>query len=95
MDSCGGSWFFACPFLVRSEPRANGHFRCTLVSLMLANHGPDWNIDDLSDAAIYAAIRYLERDPGSTNKLDNDRCVIICASLYVLLLACLGFIWLY
>ena len=42
------------------------NFRCPLESLMLANHEPDWNIDDLSDTEVYAAIRYLERDPGST-----------------------------
>jgi hypothetical protein len=35
------------------------NFRCPLESLMLANHEPDWNIDDLTDAEIYAAIRYL------------------------------------
>jgi hypothetical protein len=61
---------------------------------MLANHQPDWNIDDLSDAEVYAAIRYLEH-PGSTNQQDDDRCAIISACLYVLLLVCLGFVWLY
>ena len=71
------------------------NFRSPLESLMLANHEPDWNIDDLSDTEVYAAIRYLERDPGSTNEQDDDRCVIICACLYVLLLVCLGFVWLY
>ena len=62
---------------------------------MLANYDPDWNIDDLTDTQIYAAIRYLEWDAGSTNEQDDDRCVIICAILYVLLLVCLGFVWLY
>ena len=61
---------------------------------MLTNHEPDWNIDDLSDTEVYAAIRYLERDPGRTNEQD-DRCVIICACLCVPLLMCLGFVWLY
>jgi hypothetical protein len=71
------------------------NFRCPLESLMLANHEPDWNVDDLSDTEVYAAIRYLERDPGSTNEQDDDRCVVICACLYVLLLSCLAFVWLY
>jgi len=62
------------------------NFRCPLESLMLANHEPDWNIDDLSDTEVYAAIRYLERDPGSTNEQDDDRCVIICA-------ACMSYCW--
>jgi hypothetical protein len=69
--------------------------RCLLESLMLANHEPDWNIDDLSDTGVYAAIRYLERDPGSTNEQDDDGYVIICACLCVPLLVCLGFVWLY
>jgi hypothetical protein len=62
---------------------------------MLANHEPDWNIDDLSDTEVYAAIRYLEPDPGNTSEQDDDKCATICACLYVLLLACLGFVWLY
>ena len=62
---------------------------------MLANHEPDWNIDDLNDTEVYAAIRYLERDQGSPNGQDDDKCVIICACLYVLLFVCLGFVWLY
>jgi len=62
---------------------------------MLANHESDWNIDDLSDTDVYAAIRYLEPDPVSTNQQDDHRRVIICACLYVLLLLCLGFVWLY
>jgi hypothetical protein len=54
---------FARFFLARNEPAANGQLRCPLESLMLANHEPDWNIDDLSDTEVYAAIRYLEWDP--------------------------------
>jgi hypothetical protein len=30
---------------------------------MLTNQEPDWNIDDITDAEIYAAVRYLE--PGT------------------------------
>ena len=86
---------FARFVFARNEPGANGNFRYPLESLMLANHEPDWNIDDLSDAEVYAAIRYLERDPASTNDQDNDTCIIICACLYVPLLVCLGFVWLY
>jgi hypothetical protein len=62
---------------------------------MLANHEPDWNIDDLSDTEVYAAIRYLEQDPGSTNEQDDDRCVILYACVCAPLLVCLGFVWLY
>lgn len=61
---------------------------------MLANYEPDWNIDDLSNTEIYAAIRYLEPDPGSTSEEDHDKYVVICACIYVLPLVCLGFIWL-
>jgi hypothetical protein len=67
---------------------------------MLANYDPDWNIDDLTDTEIYAAIRYLE--PGLTNAdqldaedQDKDNGVVICVCLYVALLICLAFLWFY
>ena len=67
---------------------------------MLADYDPDWNIDDLTDTEIYAAIRYLE--PGLTNAdhLDaddqgNDNGVVICVCLYVALLICLALLWFY
>jgi hypothetical protein len=67
---------------------------------MLANYDPDWNIDDLTDTQIYAAIRYLE--PGLTNAdqldaddQDKDNGVVICVGLYVALLICLAFLWFY
>ena len=67
---------------------------------MLANYDPDWNIDELTDAEIYAAIRYLE--PGLTNAdqldandHDKDNGVVICVFLYVALLICVVFLWFY
>jgi hypothetical protein len=71
---------------------------------MLANHDPDWNIEDLTDTDIYAAIRYLEPDTSSANerkddarttKQNVDRGVVICVCLYVALLVCLTFLWFY
>ena len=53
------------------------------------------NIDNLTDAEIYAAIRDLEPDPKRATKLDDDAVFMICMSLWILLLGCLGFIWLY
>jgi hypothetical protein len=32
----------------------------------------NWNLEQLADAQIYAAIRYLEPDPRSTNEQDDD-----------------------
>jgi len=67
---------------------------------MLANYDPDWNIDEITDAEIYAAIRYLE--PGLTNAdqldaddQDKDNGVVICVFLYVALLICVVFLWFY
>ena len=67
---------------------------------MLTNQEPDWNIDDLSDPEIYAAICYLE--PGLTNAdqldaedQDKDNGMVICVCLYTLLLGCLVFLWCY
>jgi hypothetical protein len=67
---------------------------------MLTNQEPDWNIDHLTDTEIYAAIHYLEVDPRTEDKQDaNDQNksngVVICFSLYILLLGCLAFVWFY
>jgi hypothetical protein len=61
---------------------------------MLTNHEPDWNIDDLVDTAIYAAIRYLEPDTRRADKKNDDVSVLICVGLYLLLMACLA-AWMY
>ena len=74
---------------------------------MLTNYEPDWNIEDLTDAEIYAAIRYLEPDPISADEhndgqkdeyndeQNDDNGVAICFCLYVVLLGCLAFVWFY
>jgi hypothetical protein len=65
---------------------------------MLTNQEPDWNIDDLTDTEIYAAILYLEADPRTADKQDadeqnRDNGVVICVCFYILLLGCLAFVW--
>jgi hypothetical protein len=72
---------------------------------MLTNQEPDWNIDDLTDAKIYAAIRYLEapetsteeenREGEKTKKQNDDNGVVISVCLYVAMSVCLAFLWLY
>jgi hypothetical protein len=67
---------------------------------MLANYDPDWNIDDLTDTEIYAAIRYLEPSLTNADQLeaddqDKDNGVVICVCLYAALLICLAFSWFY
>jgi hypothetical protein len=67
---------------------------------MLANHEPDRNIEDLTDTEIFDAIRYLEPHPNSAKEMDEgnqekDYGVVICVCLYIALLGCLAFIWLY
>jgi hypothetical protein len=67
---------------------------------MLTNQEPDWNIDDLTDTEIYAAIRYLDADPRTVNKRDaddkeKDNSVATCICLYILVLGCLAFVWFY
>jgi hypothetical protein len=51
----------------------------------------NWNLETLTDAEVYAAIRYLEPDPRSANGQDN----VICVAILILLLGCLGFLWLW
>jgi hypothetical protein len=54
-----------------------------------------WNIEDLTDAEIYDAIRYLEHDRGTGEEEDNDRGVVICVCLYIVLFVGLTCLWLY
>jgi hypothetical protein len=51
------------------------------------------NLDDLTDAEIYAAIRYL--DPQVRAGHDDSAASAICAAILVLVVAWLGFIWLF
>ena len=67
---------------------------------MLTNQEPDWNIDDITDAEIYAAIRYLEPESRSAGEQDSDgqgrdNGVVICVCLYVALSVCLAFLLFY
>ena len=71
---------------------------------MLRNHEPDRNVEDLTDAEIYDAIRYLEPDPRSahgqnddfaTTDHNDDNRVVICIVLYVTLLVCMTFVGFY
>lgn len=67
---------------------------------MLTNEEPDWNTDDITDAEIYAAIRYLEPEPGNAGEqnLDGqgrDNGVVICVGLCVVLSGCLAFLLIY
>jgi hypothetical protein len=66
---------------------------------MLTNQEPDRNIEDLTDTEIYNLIRYLEPNPQSANEMDGDRDkdngVVICVCLYIALLGCLAFVWLF
>ena len=67
---------------------------------MLTNYDPDWNIDDLTDTEIYAAIRYLEAeltngDQQDADDQDKDNGAVICACLYVAVLVSLAFLWFY
>jgi hypothetical protein len=67
---------------------------------MLTNREPDRNIEDLTDTEIYDAISYLEPLPESAKEMgeddrEKDNGVVICVSLYIALLGCLAFVWLY
>ena len=61
--------------------------------IMLINKEPDWNIEDLTDVEIYAAIRYLEPESQCPNEGNNDYGVVICVCLDIALIACLAFLW--
>jgi hypothetical protein len=70
---------------------------------MLTDHDPDRNVGDLTEAEIYAAIRYLEPHPRSAkerhsrsaDEQNEDSGVLICVGFMILLFGCLGFMLLY
>ena len=67
---------------------------------MLTNEEPDWNTDDITDAEIYAAIRYLEPESGNAAEQNSDgqgpdNGVVMCVCLYGVLFGCLAFLWIY
>jgi len=67
---------------------------------MLTNQEPDWNIDDLTDTEIHAAIRYLEAaetrtEEQNTEEQNDDNGVVISVCLYIAMSVCLAFLWLY
>lgn len=67
---------------------------------MLTNEEPDWNTDDIADAEVYAAIRYLEPDLRNAAERNSDgqgrdNGVVICACLYVALFGFLAFLLIY
>ena len=57
---------------------------------MAKKHVSKWNIEDLSDAEIYDAIRYLEPNSTSGIEEDDDSDLVICISFLILLFGCLG-----
>lgn len=66
---------------------------------MLTNYDSDWNLEDLTDGEIYAAIGYLEPDPRNANDQDTghddkDNGVVICVCSYIALLVGLA-LWFY
>jgi hypothetical protein len=52
-----------------------------------------WNIEELTDTEIYEAIRDLEPDPKCREQQDDATAFVICISLFIALLGCIGFIW--
>jgi hypothetical protein len=66
---------------------------------MLENQEPDRNIEEVDDGEINAAIHYLDPDLDpdlrSAEQQSNDNVGVICVFLYIALLGCLTFLWLY
>jgi hypothetical protein len=66
---------------------------------MLENHDSDRNIEEVDGAEINAAIHYLDPDLDpdlrSAEAQKNDNSVVVCVCLYIAVLGCLAFMWLY
>jgi hypothetical protein len=61
---------------------------------MAKKHESKWNIEELTDPDIYDAIRYLEPDPIRRKQQKEDTAFVICVTVIILLLGCVGFVWL-
>lgn len=68
-------------------------FQC--IEVMATKDESKSNIEGLTDAEIYDAIRYLEQDPKSGDEEGNDNGVVVCVCLYIALLVGLAFWWLH
>lgn len=62
---------------------------------MPMKHETKWNFEELTDTEIYEVIRYLEPDPVCDEEQNEGATFVICISLFILLLGCVGFTWLY
>jgi hypothetical protein len=62
---------------------------------MAETYGLNSRLDNLTDDEIYDSIRYLDQDPRGASQDKVDSGVVICVSLWILVLGCLGFMWLY
>ena len=54
-----------------------------------------WNIEEMTDPDIFDAIRYLEPDRAGAGEQNNEAAFVICVTIVILLLGCLGLMWLY
>jgi hypothetical protein len=61
---------------------------------MAKKHESKWNVEELTDPEIYDTIRYLEPDPICRKQQKEDVAFTICIAVIILLLGCLGFLWL-
>jgi hypothetical protein len=62
---------------------------------MAKEHGPKWNVEDLTNKEIYDVIRYLETELTTANQRNNDTAFVICFCVVILLLGSLGFMSFY
>ena len=62
---------------------------------MSKKHELKWNIEEVNDAEIYNAIRYLEPHPRTTNKEQSDTAALVISVIFVILMVGLGFVLLY
>ena len=53
-----------------------------------------WSIEELADAEIYAAIRYLEPKAVDPNEQGGAAAFVMCG-IFLILMGCLGFVLFY
>ena len=73
--------------------------QCINEDVMSKEHELKRNIEEVNDAEIYDAIRYLEPEPTTSvqgnRDYSEDTAFAISVTIVIFLLGCLGFMWLY
>jgi hypothetical protein len=62
---------------------------------MFKNERSEWNVEELTEAEIYAVICYLDPSLDHSEEQADIAGIVAAVILYIVGLGCMGFIWFY